>query len=236
MLEKGYRQESFQCNLCANQCDISKILVEGHRPLFYGGRCERYEVRRSSGGGGLRDLFAERERLLMSAYQPKGKAGSRGVIGYPRMLTFHEYFPFFQAFFSELGFSLLLSPPTNAEIVRRGVSGVASAACFPTKVAHGHAAWMKEAVLEGKAGAMLIPSLRETFPTAEAHPYANHCSYIQFIPDLVNEAFKLEASGIRLIRPALHFRMGREQVLRELERTAASLGRLFKDGGAARLR
>ena len=224
VLEKGYRQESFQCNLCANQCDISKILVEGHRPLFYGGRCERYEVRRSSGGGGLRDLFAERERLLMSAYQPKGKAGSRGVIGYPRMLTFHEYFPFFQAFFSELGFSLLLSPPTNAEIVRRGVSGVASAACFPTKVAHGHAAWMKEAVLEGKAGAMLIPSLRETFPTAEAHPYANHCSYIQFIPDLVNEAFKLEASGIRLIRPALHFRMGREQVLRELERTAASLG------------
>ena len=140
------------------------------------------------------------------------------------MLTFHEYFPFFQAFFSELGFSLLLSPPTNAEIVRRGVSGVASAACFPTKVAHGHAAWMKEAVLEGKAGAMLIPSLRETFPTAEAHPYANHCSYIQFIPDLVNEAFKLEASGILLIRPALHFRMGREQVLRELERTAASLG------------
>lgn len=224
VLEKGYRQESFQCNLCANQCDISKILVEGHRPLFYGGRCERYEVRRSSGGGGLRDLFAERERLLMSAYQPKGKAGSRGVIGYPRMLTFHEYFPFFQAFFSELGFSLLLSPPTNAEIVRRGVSGVASAACFPTKVAHGHAAWMKEAVLEGKAGAMLIPSLRETFPTAEAHPYANHCSYIQFIPDLVNEAFKLEASGIRLIRPALHFRMGRDQVLRELERTAASLG------------
>lgn len=71
---------------------------------------------------------------------------------------------------------------------------------------------------------MLIPSLRETFPTAEAHPYANHCSYIQFIPDLVNEAFKLEASGIRLIHPALHFRMGREQVLRELERTAASLG------------
>lgn len=152
------------------------------------------------------------------------------------MLTFHEYFPFFQAFFSELGFSLLLSPPTNAEIVRRGVSGVASAACFPTKVAHGHAAWMKEAVLEGKAGARLIPSLRETFPTAEAHPYANHCSYIQFIPDLVNEAFKLEASGIRLIRPALHFRMGRDQVLRELERTAGVPRRLFKGGGAARLR
>ncbi|MFR3458666.1 MAG: acyl-CoA dehydratase activase-related protein [Bilophila wadsworthia] len=75
---------------------------------------------------------------------------------------------------------------------------------------------------QGRGHAYPVPA--GTFPTAEAHPYANHCSYIQFIPDLVNEAFKLEASGIRLIRPALHFRMGREQVLRELERTAASLG------------
>lgn len=88
------------------------------------------------------------------------------------MLTFHEYFPFFQAFFSELGFSLLLSPPTNAEIVRGAFPGW-PAPPLPYKVAHGHAAWMKEAVLGSKAGAMLIPSLRETFPTAEAHPYAN---------------------------------------------------------------
>lgn len=224
VLEKGYGQDSFQCSLCANQCDISRIMVEGHRPLFYGGRCERYEVRRVSGGEGLRDLFAEREALLMGAYRPETEEGPRGVIGYPRMLTFHEYFPFFRAFFSELGFSLLLSPPTSAEIVRQGVSRVASATCFPTKVAHGHAAWMQAAVLEGKAGWMLVPSLRETFPTAEAHPYANHCSYIQFIPDLVDEALGLKASGVRLIRPALHFRMGREQVLRELERTAAALG------------
>lgn len=78
VLEKGYRQESFQCNLCANQCDISKILVEGHRPLFYGGRCERYEVRRSSGGGGLRDLFAERERLLMVRLSAEGQGGLEG--------------------------------------------------------------------------------------------------------------------------------------------------------------
>ena len=35
VLEKGYRQESFQCNLCANQCDISKILV----CLLYTSRC-----------------------------------------------------------------------------------------------------------------------------------------------------------------------------------------------------
>lgn len=227
VLEQGYRQEFFQCNFCANQCEISKILVEGRRPLFYGGRCERYErhgARRQAGSAGLRDFFAEREQLLMAACPPEEKAGTRGIIGYPRILTFYEYLPFFQTFFTVLGFELLLSPPTNTEIIRLGVSGVASPTCFPTKVAHGHAAWMKAAALDGRAKAILVPSLRETLPTAGTHPYANHCSYIQFIPDLVNEAFGLEAVGIRLIRPALHFRLGRDQVFEEMAAAAISLG------------
>ena len=224
VLEKGYGQESFQCHACANQCDISKVLVAGHRPLFYGGRCERYEVRHSSRGEGLRDLFAERERLLTELCQPEHKAGGRGVIGYPRILTFYEYYPFFQTFFAELGFSVTLSPPTNTAIIRQGLASVASATCFPTKVAHGHALWMKNAILEGKAQWLFVPSIRETLPTAQAHPYANHCSYIQFIPDLIDAACKLEASGIKMLRPALHFRMGQAHVLRELEHMAATLG------------
>lgn len=180
-------------NLCANQCDISKILVEGHRPVL------RRTVRTLRGAAflkaRLRDLFAERERLLMSAYQPKDKAGSRGVIGYPRMLTFHEYYPFFQAFSRNWLFcSCFRCPPT-----RRSSGGAFPWPAPPASLPRWRTDMRraKEAVLEGKAGAMLIPFLRETFPTAEAHPYANHCSYIQFIPDLVNEAFKLRrpASG-----------------------------------------
>lgn len=224
VLEKGYIQESFQCNACANQCDISKILVKKHQPLFYGGRCERYEVRRKVADKKMRDLFAERENLLMTTYQPKENTKPLGIIGYPRALTYYEYFPFFQAFFSELGFVIMSSPATNAQIIHDGVSVVASATCFPTKVAHGHVAWMKNAILEGKADYMLIPSIIETVATSEDHPYANHCSYIQFIPDLVNEALHLESSGIHLLRPALHFRVGKDQVLRELMQTAKSIG------------
>ncbi|MDR3088831.1 MAG: acyl-CoA dehydratase activase [Desulfobulbaceae bacterium] len=224
VLERGYEQESFQCDHCANQCDISRIRVAGHQPLFYGGRCQRYETSRLRRVQGLRDFFAERDRLFMTAYMPGKGAGGRGVIGYPRILTFYEYYPFFLAFFSELGFAVLTSPPTNGEIARIGVSAVATTACFPTKVAHGHAAWMKTAIGEGRADWMFIPAVRETLPTAAAHPHANHCSYIQFIPDLLNEALQLEHSGVKFLCPALHFRLGKEHVRRELEKTAALLG------------
>lgn len=219
-------QQSFQCNKCENRCDITKINLANHPPLFYGGRCERYEVRRHNDAiTTLPDLIAERERLMFSAYTPRSpQIATKGVIGYPQVLTFHEYYPFFNAFFSELGFSLLLSPPTNSTIIREGVGSVASATCFPTKIAHGHVAWMKKAVSQGKADYMFIPSIRETFPTCDAHPFANHCSYVQYIPDLTNEALSLTEDGIPLLKPSLHFRMGKKQLMNELMQTARQIG------------
>lgn len=225
-LKQGFTQDSFQCTKCANQCDINKITVKGNPPLFYGGRCERYEVKRtSSKSTGMRDLIKEREELMLTTYSPQHTPRKhRGTIGYPRILAFHEYYPFFQAFFSELDFDILLSPPTNRTIIREGVSTVASATCFPAKVAHGHAAWMKHAAQEGKINFILIPSIRETYPTADAHPYANHCSYVQYIPDLVNEALNLEQNGIQLLKPSPHFRMGEKQVFREMLDSARQAG------------
>lgn len=220
------RQRSFQCNKCENRCDINKILVADRLPLFYGGRCERYEVKRpTAAAASIPDLVAEREKLMFAAYKSSDSdVTTRGTIGYPRALTFHEYYPFFKAFFSELGFSILLSPSTNSAIIRSGVASVASATCFPTKIAHGHIGWMKKAIQDGKADHMLVPSIRETFPTCEAHPYANHCSYVQYISDLTNEAFNLEADGISMLKPSLHFRMGKKQLLRELQQTAKQIG------------
>ena len=224
VLERGWKQQSFQCGHCANRCDISTVLVEGHKPLFYGGRCERFEVGQNKERPELRDLFAERERLLMEAYQPRENTTFRGVIGYPRILTFYEYAPFFRAFFSELGFTVLLSPPTTPEIIHQGLGVAPGQMCFPTKVAYGHAAWMKETIRRGEADCLLVPSVRETLSTDKAHEYANHCSYIQFIPDLVSEALLPRSEGIRLVSPVLHFRLGKEHVLRELGKSARILG------------
>ena len=191
------------------------------------------------GGGGLRDLFAERERLLMSAYQPKGKAGSRGASSaIPRMLTFHEYYPFFQAF-SELGFSLLLRrPPRGDRPAGRFRGGQRRLLPYPGGGARtcgvdgGRPCW------KARPGPCWSPSLRETFPTAEAHPYADSLQLhpVSF-PDLVNEAFKLEASAqILLIPSGAAFPHGAGAGAARTGTYGGVPRRLFKGGGAARLR
>ncbi|MDR2574604.1 MAG: acyl-CoA dehydratase activase [Desulfovibrio sp.] len=233
VLERGYQQKSFQCGECPNHCEVSKILVQGHAPLFYGGRCERFEVGRGKDSGDLEDLFAQRQQLFTDSCGLRRNDAAKGVIGYPRMMTFYEYAPFFCVFFRELGFNILFSPHTNAEIIRLGQTYAPGQMCFPTKVAYGHASWMKTAARDGLVNHIFIPSVRETAPTSKAHEYANHCSYIQFAADLADEAFHLRSEGLSLLSPALHFRLGKKHVLGELTRTAHALG-LHDSGKIAR--
>jgi hypothetical protein len=36
---------SFTCHACTNNCEIQQIKIEGEsKKLFYGGRCEKYEL------------------------------------------------------------------------------------------------------------------------------------------------------------------------------------------------
>ncbi|MEW6685344.1 MAG: acyl-CoA dehydratase activase [Candidatus Edwardsbacteria bacterium] len=83
LAERQYSVETFECQDCANTCEVRKVLLEGTEPLFYGSRCEKYERKkvivaskeRSEDLSALHsevkladrpDLFAERERLLFS--------------------------------------------------------------------------------------------------------------------------------------------------------------------------
>ena len=40
------------------------------------------------------------------------------MVGVPYALVIHKFFPMANAFFRNLGFNVLLSPPTNEEIIR----------------------------------------------------------------------------------------------------------------------
>jgi len=63
--QRAYRLNSFECNGCPNMCEIRKLEVKGEAPVFYGGRCEKYELeRKQKDVGHIPDLFGEREKLL----------------------------------------------------------------------------------------------------------------------------------------------------------------------------
>jgi hypothetical protein len=40
-----YEMSRFVCNGCVNHCEISSVKIAGEKkPLFYGGRCEKWET------------------------------------------------------------------------------------------------------------------------------------------------------------------------------------------------
>ncbi len=67
--KRPYEISSFECKGCPNVCEINRVKVEGEKGyLFYGGRCEKYDVKKNRKENKLPDLFALREDLLWKAH------------------------------------------------------------------------------------------------------------------------------------------------------------------------
>ncbi len=46
--KRDYTVTTFECAECANRCDIRRVVFDGEKPLFYGSRCEKYEVKKKA--------------------------------------------------------------------------------------------------------------------------------------------------------------------------------------------
>jgi len=64
------------------------------------------------------------------------------TIGIPRALIYWKRPYFWESFFENLGFEVLLSPKTNKEIVEMGVKVADPETCFSNKVYFGHLIWL----------------------------------------------------------------------------------------------
>ena len=211
---RRYSVDSFRCNACSNQCEINRVRVEGEQPLFYGSRCDKYELGQKKKPTSLPDLFAHRECLFMAPYFKSPKGPSRTLrIGFPRtLLPFYDLHPFWKTFFGELGFELVLSDPTNKSIIHESVEGVSAETCFPVKVAHGHVLDLlgKEVDLIFLPGIISLPcddpKMEQSFT----------CPYVQTIPHIIESSLNLRERGIPLLSPALHFFRGRKSLRNSL--------------------
>lgn len=65
-------------------------------------------------------------------------------VGIPRSLLYYKYYPFIETFFHELGAEVILSKPTNKEILNNGIKFCVDEACLPIKVFHGHVLYLKD--------------------------------------------------------------------------------------------
>ena len=225
--KRNYELASFECRKCPNRCEIKRLKVKGERPLLYGSRCERFEVKRAGRkGGDLPDLFAEREQLLEQACRTsEACAPDAPVIGIPRCMFYHELLPFFYTFLTGLGYRVVLSEKTHKEIIHRGVESVVAETCFPIKVAHGH---VLNLVGQG-VRRIFLPSIIEM---ERIHPEVDRslvCPYVQALPYTLRSAFNFEELGVHMISPILYFGDGEKAVEKGMRAVAGQLGKSGSD-------
>ena len=198
-----YALDRFTCRHCSNQCEIRRVRIEGEeRPLYYGGRCERYEKDDRKGKG--RDIpnhFAQRLEMLLDGYTEE-PADARTSIGIPRALTlFYQQFPFWRTFFSELGFRVVISAPTDNQIIRKSLDTLVAETCFPVEVMHGHI----HDLLQKRVDYIFTPFVINT-RAEPGNPTSNcNCPWIQTYPFMVKAGLSAEAQR-KLLVPALNFR------------------------------
>jgi predicted CoA-substrate-specific enzyme activase len=220
--QRRYEQSSFECKGCENLCLIRKVSVEGEKPLFYGSRCEKYDVIKRTKGANIPDLFVEREKMLFATYEGEERLSANAEeIGIPRILYFHEMFPFWKVFFTELGFRVVLSDATNKELIRKGVENVVAETCFPIKVGHGHVL-----NLLGKGvKKIFLPSIVNLKTSHPEIPNSSACPYAQAFPYAIHSSIDFKKACVEVLQPILHFGFGRDQLEKELVEFGRSLRR-----------
>ncbi|MFQ3573557.1 MAG: acyl-CoA dehydratase activase, partial [Thermodesulfovibrionales bacterium] len=173
---RPYQIDSFECKGCPNICEINRVKVAGEDGyLFYGGRCEKYDVRQAKVKTET-DLFLEREDMLWRshlAYSARNQSGSKAKIGLPYIFNIQDFLPFWTTVLWELGFDVVVSPKTNKQIVTLGLENVLSEACFPVKVAHGHVQYLIDLGVD----ALFIPSIISLPSIDPRYPRSVPCPY-----------------------------------------------------------
>lgn len=192
---------------CSNFCEVQRVRIEGEkRPLFYGGRCEKFEVSDRKGKGkDIPNLFDERMKLLMGDYKPEEKDG-RISIGIPRGLTiFYQYFPFWRTFFSELGFHVVLSKTTDRPLITKSLELVTSETCFPIELMHGHMVDL----LDKDVDFLFTPFIVNEEGSKDNPTNNCNCPWVQTYPFMVRGAIGADKYGDKILIPSLHFRYPR---------------------------
>ncbi len=234
--QRPYSLSSFECSGCPNVCEINRINVQGEKDhLYYGGRCEKYDVRKRSVRTGLPDLFAFRDEMLWQAHNDRkdrhalvvtgnglkdekfpgrsniARQTRRGKIGIPYIFYFHDYLPYWSTLLWELGFEVSVSPITERSIIDLGNETILAETCFPVKAAHGHIAHL----IQKQVDALFVPSFINLSADPDPAETCLACPYTQAMPYMAKTAFPDSA----FIMPAINLSRGRKNLKKELLRS-----------------
>ena len=131
-------QKHARCGRCSNNCQLTINDFGGGRRFITGNRCEKGAGHRKAKTEAP-NLFAAKNKLLFDRECLGPEEAPRGTVGIPRALNMYENYPFWHAFFTRLGFAVVLSDDSSKATYEAGIESMPSeSVCYPAKLSHGH--------------------------------------------------------------------------------------------------
>jgi predicted CoA-substrate-specific enzyme activase len=194
--QRKYSLTSFTCEDCSNLCEIRNVVIEGEEPLYYGSRCEKYDVKGKHKKVRVPDYFSLRQRLLTRRYVEQTiKSDYIGRIGIPRILHFFEFYPYWRTFFESLGYEVVNSDQSNHDIVESALEKFEAETCFPIKLAYGHI----DNLLKKQVDFIFLPGLVKSTDDEGNEEGSSICPYVQSISSTIAARFDFDSAGVKFI-------------------------------------
>ena len=201
------RQTKVHCGRCSNNCLLTVNDFGGGRRFITGNRCEK--------GAGHRkqkteapNLFKFKNDLLFDRPVLDAKNAPRGTVGIPRALNMSENYPFWHAFFTKLGFSVVLSDQSSKKVYEAGIESMPSeSVCYPAKLSHGHIMNL----LDKDVDFIWMPCIR--WERGEDETAGNHynCPIVMSYPQALGlNVDELSRADVEFLNPFLPYDKKRE--------------------------
>lgn len=191
-------QRQFRCRGCANSCALTLHRFASGNKFVSGNRCE-FALKSLGGRKKQHEGFVDwKIKRLFSGEPLSLDDAPMGEIGLLRVLNTWEHYPFWHTLFTELGFRVVLSEASNANIVSKGSDTVPSQSlCLPAKIAHGHAL----SLIERGVNTIWFPCVpKEAKLIAEAED-SFACPVVGGYPEALRLALANVAGQARILTP-----------------------------------
>ena len=164
------------CNGCGNHCHMTINTFDNGRRCVAGNRCEK-PVRTKDAGKPI-DMYDNITRRLNTL---RTNVGRKGKIGIPLGLNMYELLPFWRAFWTKLGYEVVVSPATTRELYQKGQHTIPSdTVCYPAKVMHGHVIWL----IEQGVDAVFYPCMSYNLDEGLGDNHYN-CPVVAYYPEVL---------------------------------------------------
>jgi len=213
--------KSFTCNggkeKCDRRCKIARIVIDSTTYPF-GGICNLWENTR-------KNIKVEKEKFDFVSWREKrcfrdlekieGNASdTRSVIGFNRSYLMHSYFPFFNKFFSALGFRIVVADTPLQE----GFEQCGAAFCYPGEQAH--AFWA--GLLKQKLDYLFLPQITGVEIDVKDEQ-STTCVLVQGEPYYLRSAFP-QCDKYEVLSPIVNFGEPRDIIKAEMSNCVKALG------------